>query len=258
MLVLENISIRYRTKKETVPVIENLSLQVEQGEVLVILGPSGCGKSTLINMLAGTISQCGGKVEYIKGDERQILHPKTHKIGIIPQNCGLLPWKKLRANCLLPLVLRHEQLTEDRKREIEKIMADLGVADLQERYPKELSGGQIQRAAIARAFMLRPDLLLMDEPFSSLDAINREEAAKLFLRIWRHTRPTTVLVTHSIEEALYLGNTIAVMGPRLGEIVHRMQNPYFAQLHPESVDYLSAAHLLRNRLKPVGGEGTDE
>lgn len=259
MLLLENVTVGYRTKKEIVPVIEGLSLRVDQGEVLAILGPSGCGKSTLINLLAGTISQSDGTVEFIQGRQRRALHPKTHKISIIPQNCGLLPWKRVRANCLLPLVLRREKLTQQRRQDIERIMADLGVAGLQQRFPKELSGGQVQRVAIARAFIQQPDLLLMDEPFSSLDAINREEAAKLFLRVWKQTRPTTVLVTHSIEEALYLGHSVLVMGARMGEIKHQMQNPYFGQLHPESADYLSTTQQLREQLRPAGeGREADE
>ena len=254
MLSLENVTVGYRIKKEIIPVIQGLSLRVEQGEVLAILGPSGCGKSTLINMLAGTIPSSGGQVQFIQGGAASVLHPKTHKIGIIPQNCGLLPWKRVRANCVLPLVLRKEHLTEARQRDIQRILEDLGVDGLQQRFPKELSGGQVQRVAIARAFILRPDVLLMDEPFSSLDAIHREEAAKLFLRVWQQTRPTTVLVTHSIEEALYLGHSVLVMGSHGGEVRHRLQNPYFAQLHPEDAAYAATARLLRRQLVP-GGEG---
>ncbi len=258
MLSLDNVTVGYRIKKEIIPVIQGLSLRVEQGEVLAILGPSGCGKSTLINMLAGTISQSGGSVEFMNGGQRLPLHPRTHKIGIIPQNCGLLPWKRVRANCVLPLVLRGEKLTQEREQDIRRVMADLGVDGLQQRFPKELSGGQAQRVAIARAFILRPDILLMDEPFSSLDAIHREEAAKLFLRVWQQTRPTTVLVTHSIEEALYLGHTVLVMGPHGGEVRHRMQNPYFAQLHPEDAAYAATARLLRRQLMPAGEGEADE
>lgn len=255
MLVMENVSISYKTKKETRPVIDHLSLQIEQGEALAILGPSGCGKSTLINTLAGTVAKDGGSVDYIKDNERKPLSPKTHKIGVIPQNCGLLPWKTVRENCLLPLKIRHEQITEARRQEMKAIYASLDVSALLGRYPKELSGGQVQRAAIARAFILKPDLLLMDEPFSALDAITREEARELFLRVWEQNRPTTILVTHSIEEALYLGNTILVMGAHMGDIKYRMNNPYFGKLYPEDVDYWVTKHLLREQLKPDGERG---
>ncbi|HWT27517.1 MAG TPA: ATP-binding cassette domain-containing protein [Mobilitalea sp.] len=246
MLIIDNISIQYRTKKETFKVIQDLSLQIEQGEAFVILGPSGCGKSTLVNALAGSIKTAGGTMEYIKDNNRQTLNPKLHKIGLIPQNCGLLPWKTVKENCLLPLKIRKEEIN---KKEIAKIYEALNISDLLNKYPNQLSGGQIQRAAIARAFILKPDLLLMDEPFSALDAITREEARELFLTVWKQIRPTTILVTHSIEEALYLGNTIIVMGKHMGEIKYRMKNPYFGYQYPEELDYLITKKLLREQLE---------
>ncbi|MHB8065322.1 MAG: ABC transporter ATP-binding protein [Ruminiclostridium sp.] len=250
MLLMKNVSISYKTKKEIYLVIQNLSLKIGQGEALAIIGPSGCGKSTLVNALAGSISMVSGNIDYIKDNDRQTLNSKTHKIGIIPQSCGLLPWKTVRENCILPLKIRKEQIEEQRKQEIIKIYETLDIAKLLERYPKELSGGQVQRVAIARAFILRPDLLLMDEPFSSLDEITREEARELFLKIWEQNRPTTILVTHSIEEALYLGNRIIVMGAHVGDIIYQMQNSYFGKLYPDSVEYLLAKRLLREKLKP--------
>lgn len=253
MLVMENVSIGYKTKKELVPVLQNLSLRIEQGEALAILGPSGCGKSTLVNALAGTLPVDSGVMDYIKENDRQALNPKVHKIGMIPQNCGLLPWKTVRANCLLPLKIRHEAITAERKQEIQRIYESLNVEGLLTRYPKEISGGQVQRVAIARAFILRPDLLLMDEPFSALDAITRDEARKLFLRVWEKNRAATILVTHSIEEALYLGNTIIVMGSHEGNIKYRMQNPYFGKLYPDSMEYLEVKQLLREMLKRDDG-----
>jgi NitT/TauT family transport system ATP-binding protein len=250
MLHMKNVYINYKIKKDIFPVIQNLSLQIEQGEALVILGPSGCGKSTLINALAGTIPIESGIIDYIKYNDRQTLNPKIHKIGIIPQNCGLLPWKTVRENCLLPSKIRKEQINKIRKQEIKKIYEALDIENLLERYPKELSGGQVQRAAIARAFILKPDLLLMDEPFSSLDAITREEARELFLKIWKQNRPTTILVTHSIEEALYLGNRIIVMGSGMGEITFQIENIFFGKLYPDSVEYLKLKKLLHDKLKP--------
>lgn len=252
MLVIENVTVSYKTKKGRVPVIAGLSLQMEQGEILAFLGPSGCGKSTLINALAGMLPVDSGGADFVTENGRQPLNPKTHKIGVIPQNCGLLPWKTVRDNCLLPLKLRGEPLAKERRREISDIYEALDVSQLLQRYPAQLSGGQIQRAALARAFIFNPDLLLMDEPFSALDAITRQDARELFLRIWHRNRPTTILVTHSIEEALYLGNTVAVMGTFHGDIQYRMGNPYFGNSNPESVDYLAAKRILHEKLKPDG------
>lgn len=249
MLLLEDVCISYQKKKQKYPIIQDLSLTIHEGEALVILGPSGCGKSTLVNALAGSLSIDSGHVFFIKEQQKQSLNPKTHKIGIIPQNYGLLPWKTVRENSILPLKIRKEKITEKITREMENIFSSLNISHLLDKYPKELSGGQVQRAAIARAFIQKPDLLLMDEPFSALDAITREEARELFLMIWEKNRPTTILVTHSIEEALYLGNTIIVMGSKNGEIKYRMENPYFGKLDPKSKDYLETKQLLREKLK---------
>lgn len=259
MLLLKDVFIAYKMKKEILPVIQNFSFQIDEGEALVILGPSGCGKSTLVNALAGTKSVQSGTIEYIRDDDHQPLSPKTHKIGIIPQNCGLLPWRTVQENSLLPLKIRGERIGKNRKEEMKGIYEALDIRGLLNRYPKELSGGQLQRAAIARAFILKPDLLLMDEPFSSLDAITREEARILFLKLWERNRPTTIFVTHSIEEALYLGNRIIVMGAQGGNIIYQMQNPYFGKAYPDNVDYLNVKQKLREKLKPVDeGESASE
>lgn len=257
MLIMEGVSIRYKLKKEFIPVIENLSLTISSGEALVILGPSGCGKSTLINTLAGTLARAEGRIDFLRDGQGAELDPKVHRIGIIPQNCGLLPWKTVEENCLLPLVLRKEVkgrgaksegCSREQKSDMDKIYRELSIEGLLSRYPKELSGGQVQRAAIARAFISKPDLLLMDEPFSSLDAITREEARALFLNIWKESRPTTILVTHSMEEALFLGERILVMGAD-GRIVHEVKNPYFGIANPETLAYLEAKRDLRGQLR---------
>jgi len=254
MLSIKDVSINYKTKYETIQVINNLSLAIEKGEALVILGPSGCGKSTLINALAKTISIESGNINYIQNNDEKELNTKIHKIGIIPQNCGLLPWKTVEENCLLPLKIRHEEINDESKNSIHKIFESLNISSILHRYPRELSGGQIQRAAIARAFILKPDLLLMDEPFSALDEITREDARTLFLKIWKLYMPTTVLVTHSIDEALYLGNRIMVMENDMGNIKYEIHNPYFGQIYPEKLEYLSIKRILREKLKPTEGD----
>ncbi|MDF2543704.1 MAG: nitrate/sulfonate/bicarbonate transporter ATP-binding protein [Herbinix sp.] len=248
MLIIDHLSIRYKTKQNENQVIQNLSFQLQQGEALVILGPSGCGKSTLINALAGTLPIESGSIDYITEHLRQSLSPKTHKIGLIPQNCGLLPWKTVKENCHLALRIRKEQVNQIQKEEMDQIYKALNIHDILDKYPGELSGGQVQRAAIARAFIMKPDLLLMDEPFSALDEITKEEARELFLRVWSRLKPTTILVTHSIEEALYLGHTIFVMGNTGGEVKYQMKNPYFGNLYPNQVDYLMTKQLLRSKL----------
>lgn len=251
MLAMDNVCVSYRSKNQTVPVIQNLSLRLEQGEVLAVLGPSGCGKSTLIQVLAGMLPADSGTVQYTDNEVSIPLSPMTQKIAVIPQNCGLLPWKTVRENCLLPLKLRHIPIDTDKEAELEEICRSLEVLPLLERYPRELSGGQVQRAALARAFLQEPDLLLMDEPFSALDAITRSDAWELFLSIWRHKRPTAILVTHSMEEALYLGSEIAVMSKEGGKLAERVSNPFFGELEPDDAGYLSLKQKLRTLLKPL-------
>lgn len=249
MLLIENVTITYKAKNEIRQIIKNLSLEIDNGEALVILGTSGCGKSTLINALAKTKSIESGSIDYIQKGNRKALSSKIHKIGIIPQNCGLLPWKTVMENYMLPLKIRHEEINKESHNRIEEICKSLDILPLIHRYPGELSGGQIQRVAIARAFILEPDLLLMDEPFSALDEITREEARSLFLKIWKNYKPTTILVTHSIDEALYLGSRILIMGTNMGDIKYQKKNPYFGKLYPDEIGYISIKRTLREKLK---------
>lgn len=250
MLILNHVSIHYKSKKGVNKVIQNLSFQLEKGQALAILGPSGCGKSTLINALAGSIPMTEGDVNFILENTPTPLNPKTHKIGIIPQNFGLLPWKTIKENCLLAYKIRKTPITDAVITELMSILNSLNISSSLDKYPRELSGGQVQRAAIARAFILNPDLLLMDEPFSALDEVTREEARKLYLEVWNNIKPTTVLVTHSIEEALYLGHQVIVMGTQEGSITYRMDNPYWGISHPKNIEYLDTVEILRSHLVP--------
>ncbi len=254
MLIINNLSIHYKSKQADLPVICHLSLQLEKGESLAILGPSGCGKSTLINALAGSLAIQEGTMKFADKGQHCTLNPKEHKIGYIPQNCGLLPWKTVRQNCLLPLKIRREYERPIHTEELNRLSEALNIGDILDKYPRQLSGGQLQRSAIARAFLLLPDLLLMDEPFSALDEITRMEARELFLEVWKKQRPTTILVTHSIEEALYLGSTICVFGSTGGTIKYQKSNPYFGRFGVEDAGYLAEKQLLRKHLM-TGGKG---
>jgi len=248
MLIINDLSVNYKSRQAINPVINHLSFQLQDGEALAILGPSGCGKSTLINALAGSLSIESGTIEYVAREQHCPLNPRLHKIGLIPQNYGLLPWKTVKENCLLPLKIRGEYHKGRSTEEMNQLYEALSLSNLLEKYPKELSGGQLQRTAIARALLLKPNLLLMDEPFSALDAITREEARELFLKVWTQQKPTTLLVTHSIEEALYLGTIIYVMAAQGGDIKYRMDNPYFGYLAPDTIAYLTTKQLLREQL----------
>lgn len=251
MLTIDKICVSYKRKGKQVPVLQDFSLQLKQGEVLAVLGASGCGKSTLIQVLAGMLPMDSGTVTADVRGNKLPLNPKTHKIAVMPQNLGLLPWKTVRQNCLLPLRLHKLPIDDKKLKELEEICRTLKVDSLLERYPRELSGGQQQRVALARAFLQEPELLLMDEPFSSLDMITRFEAWELFLNIWRRKQPTTILVTHSMEEALYLGKEIAVLDKEKGRLLEQNDNPYFGLLEYESESFHQKKRELRELLKLV-------
>jgi NitT/TauT family transport system ATP-binding protein len=248
-IILDNLSVEYKTKKNSFHVICNLSLQIIKGETLAILGPSGCGKSTLINTLSGMIDSYSGGIIFLKDSIESKLDCSKHRIGIIPQKSALLPWKTIEENSILPLKIRQEKISSDKKIDINSIYEALGIKDILKKYPIQISGGQAKRAAIAQAFIQNPYLLLMDEPFSALDAISREEAWELFLKIWKKSKPITILVTHSIEEALYLGTRIIVMGAHMGEVKYEIDNPFFAKLNPEDLSYLNLKKQLHNQLR---------
>jgi NitT/TauT family transport system ATP-binding protein len=175
------------------------------GEITALIGPSGCGKTSLIKIIAGLLCPSVGSV-LVDGKGLSGPSPGT---AVIFQDYGLLPWKTVRANAELPLVIAGT-LKKDRPLAA-GLLEEFGLSACAGRYPHQLSGGMRQRLAIVRALASRPRLLLMDEPFSSLDAISREEAQDLLLRIQEQRRLSIVLVTHSIEEAVYLADTVYVM-----------------------------------------------
>ena len=165
----------------------------------------------------------------------------------MPQNYGLLTWKTVRENVELGGRIRHERVREN---ETAFMMQRLGIDAFSERYPKELSGGQQQRVGLARAFLLRPDVLLMDEPFSALDAITREEMQEIFLSLWHEQHVTTVLVTHYVEEALYLGQRIVILADAPGRIAEVLDNPLFGCIDQRNkVEFFRMSCYLREQIK---------
>ncbi len=179
---------------------------IGEGEAWAVIGPSGCGKTTLLYLLAGLRRPLAGQV-LVRG--RLLLRPRQ-QTGLILQDYGLLPWLSALENVALGMRVRGVPSREARERATEW-MERLGIAAVADHYPSQMSGGQRQRAGIARTLTLGPDLMLMDEPFSSLDALTREEMQDLLLDLVLGERVTTVLVTHSIEEAVLLGKRILVL-----------------------------------------------
>ena len=209
VIVAENVSKVYKTAREPVLAIKNFSMQVKEGDLVAIVGPSGCGKTTLLWGLTGLHPFTSGKA-MIFGKE---VEKPRKEVGIIFQQANLLPWRNLVDNIYFPLEIMRENLNGYRGH-IAELIKIVGLEGFESRYPKELSGGMQQRASIVRALSYDPKILLMDEPFGSLDAYTRDEMDTLILGIWEKTKKTIVFVTHRIEEAVYLANTVYVMTPR--------------------------------------------
>ena len=223
MLEINNLSVSYKIKDNLVKALGPINMKIEVGEIYALIGPSGCGKSTLLHVLGGILKDYQGEI-LIKGEK---LNPKLQGIGFIPQNFGLLPWRNVKENCTLALKIKGRIIDTTMQERIDYIMHKLDIYLLKDRYPSGLSGGEKQRVAIARAFIMNTDLLLMDEPFSALDAFAREEAQELFISMWNQYKATTVFVTHSIEEAIYMGKKIVIMSQKPGMIVEIIDNSLF-------------------------------
>ncbi|WP_054696462.1 ABC transporter ATP-binding protein [Syntrophomonas palmitatica] len=243
MIEIKDLSVKYQGKNALTLALDKINIKINSGEIYTFIGPSGCGKSTFLYVLAGILKHYKGTVTI----DGQPIDPKEQRIGLILQNYGLLPWKTVCQNSMLGTKIKDNQQKPDEYSQY--ILTQLGIDKLLDRYPKELSGGQQQRVAIARAFILKPDLLLMDEPFSALDAITREEIQELFLQIWKQHTVTTIFITHSVDEALYLGSKIAVFTPSPGRILQVLDNPCFQMENLRTRDeYHDMSVRLRNIL----------
>jgi NitT/TauT family transport system ATP-binding protein len=220
MLELRNASLTYTNNKTGVPVLRGINMKLQKGKSYAIIGPSGSGKTSLLLLMAGLLEPSGGEIDFL-GERLRRPH---QKMALILQEFGLLPWKTVWENASLGLKIRGVN-KETIGARLQPILNELGLADVVSRYPNQISGGQKQRVALARALALNPELLLMDEPLSALDALTRENLQQLILGIWFQHRITIVLVTHSIEEAVYLGQEIIVLSPCPGQIKAVVANP---------------------------------
>lgn len=240
---IENVIKRYGD----LTIIPGLTEHIKNGEFFTLLGPSGCGKTTLLRMIAGFNTIEGGEIRF---NDKVINDIPAHKrnIGMVFQSYAIFPHLTVRENVEYGLKLRKLAKSE-MKEKVDKILDVVQITEYQDRLPERLSGGQQQRVALARAFLLAPDLLLMDEPFSALDAITREEMQDVFLTLWREAQTTTVLVTHYVEEALYLGRTIVLMRAG-GTIAETIDNPLFGRegLRDDPA-YFALARQLREKIR---------
>lgn len=193
--------------------LDNISFEVSDQEFFSIVGPSGCGKTTVLKIMAGLLPRTSGKV-LLGGTE---VEGPQENIGMVFQNPVLLKWRTALDNMLLPIEVKRLGIAPYREKAL-SIFDLIGLRGFEDKYPRELSGGMQQRVAIGRALIHDPALLLMDEPFGALDAITREEMGHELLRIWGQTRKTVIFITHSIPEAVFLADRVAVLTPRPGQV----------------------------------------
>ncbi len=248
---------QYHTGSGSVVALSPTDLAIAEGEFVVLLGPSGCGKTTMLRLIAGLIEPTQGQVQVGGRDlwARGRRDPAAvAELGVVFQDANLFPWYTIEQNIALPLSMRGVARSEQRRRARE-LAATVGIAGFERRWPRELSGGMRQRAAIARALSTDPEVLLMDEPFGALDAMTRDVMNLELQRIWRQTRCTIVLVTHSIAEAVFLADRIVLLSPRPGRVDHIVEvdfpRPRAAAVQADPV---FAAHCaaLRARLEAMG------
>ena len=195
-----------------VTALENVCLTIEQEEFVVLVGPSGCGKSTLLNMVGGLLAPTSGRI-VVEG----LTEDRDPSVGMVFQEVGLFPWRTVESN--IGFGLEESSLTVEERRECVRRHVELvGLSGFENSFPHQLSGGMRQRAGIARTLAIKPDLLLMDEPFSALDAQTRTLMQEELLRIWETHRLSTLYVTHNIQEAVYLADRIVVLSRRPGQV----------------------------------------
>ncbi|TRW78514.1 ABC transporter ATP-binding protein [Mycolicibacterium sp. 018/SC-01/001] len=250
-ITVEGLTVTFSSKRGTTTALQDIDLQVADGEFVTIAGPSGCGKSTLLKVIAGLTGSTSGEVRLrgkaVRGPQREI--------GYVFQRAALLEWRSVRKNILLQAEMRGMP-RQAAARRCDHLLEMTGLSGFANAMPYELSGGMQQRVSLCRALLHEPDVLLMDEPFGALDALTREKMNVELHRIWRETQTTVVLVTHSVAEAVYLANRVVVMSPRPGRIVETLDVDLPADRN--YADTMERPEFIRvaNRVRDLLGSST--
>ncbi|HIB5422373.1 TPA: taurine ABC transporter ATP-binding subunit [Klebsiella pneumoniae] len=214
MLQISHLSADYGGK----PALADINLTLESGELLVVLGPSGCGKTTLLNLIAGFVPYQHGSITL---EGQRVTGPGAER-GVVFQNEGLLPWRNVQDNVALGLQLAGVDKAQ-RRQAAAQMLKKVGLEGAEKRFIWQLSGGQRQRVGIARALAANPQLLLLDEPFGALDAFTREQMQTPLLKLWHETGKQVLLITHDIEEAIFMATELVLLSPGPGRVVERLR-----------------------------------
>jgi NitT/TauT family transport system ATP-binding protein len=245
LLQVDGVSLEYRTPERLVRATHRVSFDVHEADRFVLLGPSGCGKSTLLKAVAGFIPPVEGEIRL---DGRLVTQPGPDRIVVFQEFDQLPPWKTVRENVMFPLrasgTLGRKEAGERALHYLDKV----GLAQFADVHPHQLSGGMKQRVAIARALAMQPRVLLMDEPFAALDALTRRKMQEELLALWEEVRFTLLFVTHSIEEALVVGNRVALLSPHPGRMRAEINSHAFTQDSLGAGDFQATAQRIHRLL----------
>lgn len=239
---IENLSKTYPAKAQGVLALSQINLSVRDGEFVSVVGPSGCGKSTLLYIVGGFVKADGE----VLIDGRPITGPGTDR-GVVFQEYALFPWLTVRKNILYGLEAQRTAPAE-REAAVDALIRMIGLEEFKHRYPRELSGGMRQRVALARTLACHPSILLLDEPFGALDAQTRETMRDELRRIWRESRKTVLMITHDVDEAVYLSDRICVMSARPGRIVEEFDVRLDRSQPRENIVLSDAYRDIRNQV----------
>jgi ABC-type taurine transport system ATPase subunit len=242
------VCVEYATSAGAIRALDRVDLVFDEGDFVCIVGPSGCGKTTLLQVLAGFITPTTGAVA-LSGT--RVTGPSPER-GVVFQQPALFPWMTVFENAGFGPKIRGVR-SEEALARVEQYLRTVELWDFRDRYPYELSGGMQQRLAIVRALVNHPKVLLMDEPFGALDALTREKMQEELHAVWRRTGMTVVFITHSVEEAVYLGTVLVVMSPRPGRIVERLRVDFSRQPEGRDIRAIKASpEFVRMRERVLG------
>ena len=242
---VDDVSLEYRTRERVVRATHRVSFDVHDGDRFVLLGPSGCGKSTLLKAVAGFIPPVEGEIRL---DGKTVTAPGPDRIVVFQEFDQLSPWKTVKQNVMFPLLASRTLGRKEAEERALHYLAKVGLSKFSDVHPHQLSGGMKQRVAIARALAMQPRVLLMDEPFAALDALTRRKMQEELLQLWDEVRFTLLFVTHSIEEALVVGNRIALLSPHPGRMRAEINSHEFSLASSGSAEFQNTAQRIHHML----------
>ncbi|HWL28348.1 MAG TPA: ABC transporter ATP-binding protein [Burkholderiaceae bacterium] len=253
LLQVHGVTLEYSTPDRIVRATQRVSFDVDEQDRFVLLGPSGCGKSTLLKAVGGFILPSEGSIR-LAG--RQISKPGPDRVAVFQEFDQLPPWKTVRQNVAFPLIASRTLHKKEAHARADEYLDKVGLTAFAHSYPHTLSGGMKQRVAIARALAMQPRILLMDEPFAALDALTRRRMQEELLALWEDVGFTLLFVTHSIEEALLIGNRILLLSPHPGRVRAEVHAAHLGFQDEGAMGFRSATHRIHELLFPAGPEAS--